>query len=172
MTPRLFVAVTARAATRRFYRYLSLAHLMAAAAVVLFGQFTPVAVSALLLVIVSASINRWRRYRHSPFALIMSVTVCIYFVLPAVFIAVSGTSYQFGEGIGELPHDNAEYARSAPIAIAYLSALLLALAAGLSIMTPRREPGPAALLRNLRPDMPIGVQRVMTRGWTKVKLGK
>jgi putrescine transport system substrate-binding protein len=22
------------------------------------------------------------------------------------------------------------------------------------------------------PDMPIGIQRVMTRGWTRVKLGK
>jgi putrescine transport system substrate-binding protein len=41
----------------------------------------------------------------------------------------------------------------------------------------RNDPGsypPQEVMATLYaiPDMPIGIQRVMTRGWTRVKLGK
>lgn len=156
MTFRLFEAVTAEYATRQFYWYLALAHTAAAVVVAGFGHFTPLAAGVLVLIAVSAGINRWPRYRRSPYALVMSVAVCVYFVLPAVFIAVSGDAYQFGDGINAVPRENADYARAAPAAIAYLAALLFALAAGLGLAAPRRGAGRGAL-RELQADMPVGV---------------
>ncbi len=161
MTLRLFETVTAESATRQFFKYVSLAHLAAAAVLVVFGRFSALALSALVLTAVSGCINRWPRYRRSPFALIASVITCVYFVLPALFIVISGNGYQFGEGLGGVPRDNAEYVRTAPLAIIYLSVLLLALAVGLSVAAGRREPGAATLVRNLRPDMPIGVLAII-----------
>jgi hypothetical protein len=161
VTLRLFETVTADSATRQFFKYLSLVHWMAAVAIVVFGDFTALALSALVLTAVSGCINRWHRYRRSPFALVASVSTCVYFVLPAVFIAISGDGYQFGEGLASVPRDVADYAHSAPLAIAYLAVLLLTLAASLALSAGRREPKASTLLRNLRPDMPIGVLAIV-----------
>lgn len=161
MTLQLFEAVTADSATRRLFRYLSFAHGGAAVLTMLFGGFSALALSVLCLIAVSHGINRRSRYRRSPFALIASVTICVYFVLPAVFMAVLGSGYQFGEGLASMPRENADYARSAPFAIAYLAVLLFALAAGLSIVVGRQEPSPARLVGSLHADMPVGLLAIV-----------
>ncbi len=161
LSPHLFNTVTVATATRQIFRYLRLVHLTAAALIVLFGRFSPIAMSALLFVGASWLVNRSPRYRRSPFALGASFTTCVYFVLPLVFISIAGSSYEFGYGLSGIPKESAEYARAAPIAIVCLTILFLAGVCGLSAATTRREPSAGALLRRLLPEMPIGMLGVV-----------
>jgi len=111
--------------------------------------------SGLLFVGTSALVNRSAAYRRSPFALITSFGICLYFVLPVAFITALGDGYRFGDGLESTPRTSLEYASSAPWAVLFLSMLLVAMAAGLSVANTRHAPNLSRLTRTLRGDMPV-----------------
>jgi hypothetical protein len=157
LRPHLFRTIPAAVATREVMGYLDFAHLIAAAVIVVYGRWTPVAASALLFVCVSWAVNRWPRYLRSPFSLAASFTTCLHFVLPLTILTLFGQNYQFGSGMAAVPRESAQYLQTAPLGILTLTGLFLAGVAGLSVTASRREPPAGRLLRRVVPDWPIGV---------------
>jgi len=152
---RLFVVVPVSEANRRFFGYLASAHGLAAIAMAA-ALPTRLAYSALLFTLVSWLINKWPRYRQSPFGLAFSFSTFLCFVLPLAFICFLGEQYEFGTGLLAVPADNAAYHAVAPAAVVYLILMVVISASSLVLFGPRHCPQPADLTRGLRPDVAIG----------------
>jgi len=152
----LFTAVPVPVATSWIFRGLAWLHVAAAASILAAGGTTPLARSALLFVGVSAAINRWPRYRRSPFALIASVGGFMAFVFPLTFLLLLGDTYEFGVGL-RVPGSQSQYFDSAPSGIAFLSLCYLLAIAGLTWTAPSSPPDEVALSRAVRPEWPIGL---------------
>lgn len=131
MSVSVFNVVPVSEANRQVFRYLSGLHLAAVAVIMGFGATTPLGVTALLFVLVSAGVNAWPAYRRSPFAVVASFSTCLYFVIPLAFILMAGDRFRFGEGLSELPATAVQYSQSAPWALLFLTLLFLSATIGL-----------------------------------------
>ena len=105
MSSPLLNTVSVAAATRQIFRYLAVVHFAAGAVILTLGQFTAISFAALLFIGASALVNRLRAYRRSPFALIASVVICLYFVIPLAFIGDRKRIYRYPPAKMALVHD-------------------------------------------------------------------
>ncbi len=125
--------MTASYAANKVILYLSLINLFCATIILFFSEINEVAALALLFCLFSIAINCLRIYRNSPFSLLLSFFITLFLVIPLMFISVSGSRYQYGNGLSSVPENNHIYYEATPFAIAFLMVCLIAMILGLVI---------------------------------------
>lgn len=125
--------MTASHAAKKVISYLSLINLFCATVIAFFSEVNGVTALALLFCFCSIAVNFIKGYQTSPFSLLLSFFVTLFLVIPLVFVSVSGSKYQYGNGLRSIPESGSVYSEAAPFAIAFLISCLFAIVVGLII---------------------------------------
>jgi len=136
-------------AAQRLGAYLKWMNLVAAAAIVTFGGFGSLPLSACFFTVVSILIFCAPSFRENPFSLVLWLNISVYIVAPLVFLSIVGSDFEYGRGISRVPATSEAYAASAPMAIVFLTVCLAAMCAGLAQGGKRGRPPNMKLERRI-----------------------
>lgn len=112
--------------------------------------------SALVLILLSWSGNRWARFRRNPLSLVFAGVTTIFFVVPGGFMSAAGQTYQFGEGV-TLAAQNAAYHQAAAPAILLLALLHGCSVVALALSAPRVTPASGSPAERVDPRYAVGL---------------
>lgn len=96
--------------------------------------------SGVLYIVIVSLLSLNKRFRRSPFSILLCFFTFLYLNIPAAFILFEGSDYIYGEGLASIPFPQSDYQQSLPLGFLYLSLFWFAMWLGIiSANTNRRE---------------------------------
>lgn len=93
------------------------------------GMLSTVAGVFYIVIVSLLSLNK--RFRRSPFSILLCFFTFLYLNIPAAFILFEGSDYIYGEGLISIPFSQSDYQQSLPFGFLYLSVFWVAIWLGI-----------------------------------------
>lgn len=134
----MFRVISARTAAYEAYRLLIFFNVICLGLLVVYGSDAGYKISAFVFFCTAIFMNLSKKYRETPFSLITSFVVSVYFVMPITFAGILGAGYEYGAGFLSENSDNSLYIEIAPSAVLFLTVCLVSLWLGVVLGNKKR----------------------------------
>src|SRR3990172_12182396 len=134
----MFRVISARTAAYEAYRLLTAFNVICLGLLAVYESDAGYIISAFVFFCVAIFMNLSKSYRETPFSLITSFVVSVYFVMPITFAGILGANYEYGTGFLSENSDNSLYIEIAPSAVLFLAICLASAWLGFVLGNKRR----------------------------------
>jgi len=134
----IFKVYKAEIVARQFFKYYFMGSLVAgliALSGIVSGAGIASTLAGVFYIAVATLLSLNRRFRKSPFSILLCFFTFIYLTVPAALVLVEGSEYSFGTGLASIPSEQGEYEKALPFGFLWLA--LLWFTTWLAIVSPK-----------------------------------